>query len=213
MTAALAWRQPWTGRCTGCARDGVEVAPRPDSGERVLCETCAQRASARARQQRLASSPPSSETNLVPRPLSLVPDSAHEAPCAIRQRDAPCATDERESHDEPDVEALLRSHAEGGWTPIPVSLTLPDDALEIDVRVAEFFALVYGLRLSANEDRPVPFACRWVAGHLRVPYRTVHRTLAKLTREGVLLKCGALPGRGQRGTDTYLPGDRGRTGR
>ncbi|MCP9490363.1 MAG: AAA family ATPase [Solirubrobacteraceae bacterium MAG38_C4-C5] len=31
----------WTGRCTGCHRDGVEVSPSRDHFERVLCERCA----------------------------------------------------------------------------------------------------------------------------------------------------------------------------
>lgn len=33
----------WTGRCTGCHLDAVEVASRREHFERVLCETCAAR--------------------------------------------------------------------------------------------------------------------------------------------------------------------------
>lgn len=32
---------PWTGRCTDCDRDAVEVASRREHGERVLCAACA----------------------------------------------------------------------------------------------------------------------------------------------------------------------------
>jgi hypothetical protein len=33
----------WTGYCTGCNRDGLEVSPRASHHERVLCDSCATR--------------------------------------------------------------------------------------------------------------------------------------------------------------------------
>lgn len=41
MTVATVKR--WTGRCVGCDREDVEVAPRPVHGERMLCDSCADR--------------------------------------------------------------------------------------------------------------------------------------------------------------------------
>lgn len=73
--------------------------------------------------------------------------------------------------------------------------------------VAGFFAKVYSLRLEGGDERPVPFACEWVANHLGMSRMTVWRALRILEAEGLIKKMDPLPGRGKKGVDTYLPGD------
>jgi hypothetical protein len=82
---------------------------------------------------------------------------------------------------------------------------LPEDATQDMRRVAEFYRLVRGLRLGAGDDRPVPFACGWVAGHLGIPKITVWRALQRLAACGVLVQSDTLPGRGKRGTHVWEP--------
>jgi hypothetical protein len=72
--------------------------------------------------------------------------------------------------------------------------------------VAEFYVLVRGLRLAVGDDRAVPFATAWVGWHLDWSKITVWRALRRLVEAGVLLEPVALPGRGKRGTHSYLPG-------
>jgi len=104
---------------------------------------------------------------------------------------------------------LLREEAAGRLAPEPVVLpSLPNGSSVFAARVADFFALVRGLRLAAGDDRPVPFAAGWVAAKLGVPKKTAHRALCRLADAGVLVQVGALPGRsGRRGTHLWLAGD------
>jgi hypothetical protein len=68
-------------------------------------------------------------------------------------------------------------------------------------------ALVYGLRLAACDDRPVPYAAGWAAKRLGCSRPTVWRALRWLVAAGVLEDCGELAARGKgNGTKTYLPG-------
>ena len=113
-----------------------------------------------------------------------------------------------------EVEALLTAHTEGrGLAPLPVELpSLPQSRSEAMPRVAEFFVLVYGLRLAAGDERPVPFACGWIAQKLGLEKQTAYRLRCQLVEAGVIVKAETMPGRqgsdGQirRGTDCYLPG-------
>lgn len=209
MTATTDWRAPWVGRCTGCFREGITVAPRPERGERVLCDRCAPAS-------RTQPAPPSvpqpfSKTNLVPRSSFLVPDeppcptARQGSPCPIDGDEPPCPTSSVDGDDEPEVEGLLKLYRAGRLRPVAVQLAVPDQALPVERRVAQFFGLVHGLRLAAGDDRPVPFACRWVGAQLSLPRQTVSRTLHSLVDDGVLRKCPPLPGRQRRGTATFLP--------
>lgn len=90
---------------------------------------------------------------------------------------------------------------------MPVALpSLPEPVSLVVARVAEFYALVRGLRLSMEDDRPVPFACGWVAEKIGVRKVAVWRARNRLVEAGVLVHAGTLPGRGKRGTDLFLPG-------
>ena len=105
-----------------------------------------------------------------------------------------------------EVEELLALYKRGGVEPVVVELRpVQDGAPEVVRRVAVFFALIAGLRLAAGDDRPVPFACGWVGERLDVPKLTVWRTRKRLVQLGVLEHVGALPGRGKRGTDLFVP--------
>jgi hypothetical protein len=99
-----------------------------------------------------------------------------------------------------DIPAIVewRLHKDGHTGPVE----LPPKVQE----VADFFAKVYSLRLKDGEDRPVPFACRWVGGYLGMSEGAVWRALRILESEGVLKRMDPLPGRGKKGVDTYLPG-------
>jgi hypothetical protein len=113
-----------------------------------------------------------------------------------------------EDAEEPEVEGLLRLHAEGKFEPVPVELPeLPEGAKVPVQTVAEFFKLVVGLRLAAGDDREVPFAGRWVAAKVGLPHKTVARALNDLAASGVLVPAGEMPGRaGSRGTSLFAPG-------
>lgn len=109
---------------------------------------------------------------------------------------------------DPEGSALLRLHAAGKISPLPVALPpLPAAASPAMVDVAEFYRLMRGLRLAADDPRDVPFAQRWVAREVGWPPATVHRVLGKLVEHGVLLPGEELPARTYgRGTQCYRPG-------
>jgi hypothetical protein len=97
-------------------------------------------------------------------------------------------------------------HEAGGIEPVPVWLPpLPEGAPPGVRCVYEFYELVYGLRSWAADDRPVPFACGWVAKKLGIPKTTAWRALKVLVGAGVLEHAGQMPARGKRGTDLYSP--------
>jgi hypothetical protein len=110
--------------------------------------------------------------------------------------------------EEPEVEQLLKLHAKAPLVSRPlVSLPpLPEGSSDAMRRVADLYALVRGVREWAGDDRPVPFACGWVAEKTGLPKPTVHRALRLLVDAEVLDLVGAMPGRGARGTHLYGPG-------
>ncbi|HUR86943.1 MAG TPA: hypothetical protein VMY78_16540 [Solirubrobacteraceae bacterium] len=72
--------------------------------------------------------------------------------------------------------------------------------------MAEFYALLLGLRLWAGDARDVPFACGWVAHKLGLPQITVWRALQTLKAARVLEQVGELPRPGKRAAHLYAPG-------
>lgn len=107
-----------------------------------------------------------------------------------------------------EVEALLSAHQAGRRTPVEIELPpVPESRSTALAEVAEFFRLVYGLRVAAGEERAVPFAAGWIAAKLGLEKQTAYRLRCQLVASGVLVKARPLPGRdGKRGTDTFLPG-------
>ncbi len=107
-----------------------------------------------------------------------------------------------------ELDALLVCHAQGTLEPLPVDLPeLPVDAPPLARLVVEDMALLFGLRLAALDDRPVPVSCRWQADRLRLHYKSVNRMHRYLVEVGVLRSVGAMPSRGgKRGTRLYAPG-------
>lgn len=106
----------------------------------------------------------------------------------------------------PEVEQLLALCREGKIEPVSVPLrSLPEDAPALALAVASFIELVYGLRLAAGEDRPLPLAARWVGSKVGIPKSSAHRALRILEAAGVLDRRGSLPGQGKRGTALYAP--------
>jgi hypothetical protein len=107
----------------------------------------------------------------------------------------------------PEVEWLISEFAAGRLEPVSVRLPpLPPCSSPIVPRVAEFFQIVHGLRLTVLDDRPVPFACGRVADYLQVPKATAWRAINALVAARTLVPDEPLPPRGARGTATYLPG-------
>lgn len=137
-------------------------------------------------------------------PLATAP-SLGESPCPLSL--VPCATAAvSQAPVEPEVDHLVRLHREGRFEPKAVELPdLPADATDSMRVVAADFALVRGLRLAAGDDRAVPYAVRWVAARVGLPYRTVARSLKRLEEAGVLVRADAMPGRGSRGTQLWAP--------
>jgi hypothetical protein len=102
---------------------------------------------------------------------------------------------------------LLNEYAAGHIEPVLVELPpLPDRATPPMQDMAAFFALVRGLRLWACDERPLPFACGWVAAKLGLNKQTAWRVRHALVEAGVLVHGETLPGRDKRGTWSFLPG-------
>lgn len=119
-------------------------------------------------------------------------------------KDTPPSLTENE---QPEVEQLLDLAAANRLEPVPVLLPpLPDDATETMREVADFFALVHGVRLYAGMEPEVPFACGWVGSKIGRPKPSVHRALRQLEASGVLRCTGSLPGRRKRGTRLWARG-------
>lgn len=86
---------------------------------------------------------------------------------------------------------MLRWHAAGSPEDVkPAQLPpLPDEASATMRRVAEFYALVLGLRRWADMPDPdsAPFAVDWIARKLGLPSVSVSRALTKLNAAGVIV--------------------------
>lgn len=124
-----------------------------------------------------------------------------EAPTGCRSEPLPLSSAHEES--ESLGNALLADHARGALRPVPVQL--PDDLPSACAKVAEFVALVVGLRLSCGDDRPAPLGREWVADHVGLSPATTERALHYLDRRGWLTREGNMPARrpGRRGTALY----------
>jgi hypothetical protein len=112
-----------------------------------------------------------------------------------RPRPCPCNTEDQE----PEVRWLLRQHREGHQDPVAIVLPGLAGASKTGRLVAEFFALVYGLRLSVDDARPVPLSARFVGEHTGLHWVTANRALNGLCEAKVLRHCDPLPPRGGRG--------------
>lgn len=114
-----------------------------------------------------------------------------------------------EVDDGAEVEGLYRLYLAGQFEPLQVSFPVtplkPSPAMRA---VLDDFAVIYGLRLAAEDDRPVAYGAEWAAARIGLPVRTVRRVLGRLVELGVLESCGELPARQRRGngTRTYRPG-------
>lgn len=143
----------------------------------------------------------------VPHTSSLVPSSTGGERAASSTPAAPPSSTEAPSSTEPEVEHLLRMYRDGRLEPARVDLPpVPDELPESCHRVAEFYALVRGVRLWAGDDRPVPLACGWAAEKLGLGKITVWRARRTLVAAGVLAEGDPLPARGKRATETFEPG-------
>lgn len=196
----MSGRSDAPGECGRCTRvlPGVLVDPSEDQPG-WLCHGCAEALAqgSRGEEQGTAGS----------EDCGVVAGSAR-ASGAEQGQDAEQA-DAAEVAGEPEVEELLRLAAAGDLQPVAVELPpLPPGSSPAVRKVAEFFALVRGLRLAVCDQRDVPFAGRWVARYVGLPERSVYRVLEVLRAAGVLERAGSLP-RGPRrsyGTALYVPG-------
>lgn len=97
---------------------------------------------------------------------------------------------------------LLADHAKGLLPPVPIAL--PDEVPTWARPVAEFVALVIGLRLTVGEARPSPFGQEWVAGYVGCSPATASRALGKLADIGFTTVEAPMPARGKpQGTAVY----------
>ena len=103
---------------------------------------------------------------------------------------------------------LLVDHAQGRLEPVPIPI--PATVVAWARPVAEFVALVIGLRLTVGDRRPSPFGSAWVAGHVGCSQPTAHRALVTLASKeiGFTVAEEPMPGRnGRKGTAVYgIPG-------
>ncbi len=110
----------------------------------------------------------------------------------------------------PEVEELLEQYRAGTLSPVRVELPpLPPSASEPMRQVADFYALVAGLRRAVCDERDVPFAGRWVARHTGLPERSAFRVIIALAGSGIIERTGRLEPLLDRreGTALYAPGE------
>jgi hypothetical protein len=101
---------------------------------------------------------------------------------------------------------LLRDHDAGLLKPVDVELgELPAGASKAMRDVAADVRLLLGLRLAADEDRPLPYSTRFCAQRCGLRnHREASRVLHQLVQAGVLERAGELKPRGQPfGTKLY----------
>jgi hypothetical protein len=105
----------------------------------------------------------------------------------------------------PDLAGLEAAERRGDLHSVPVMLgDLPDDA-SADMRaVAEDFAKVRGLYLSAGEQRPTPYSARFCATRLGWDKMRAHRAIRALVAADVIATAGQLDSRGAHGRGTGL---------
>jgi hypothetical protein len=182
-------------RCEGCGAAAVAIHRATDDGA-WLCECCF---TARPATDEAVAPPPAS-------PLSSEtgsPRSSFLVPCPTE------APPSRENGELGEVEQLLLEYAAGRWAGVRVVLPpLPVSATPAMCGVAEFFALVLGMRRSVGLPEEVPCAVRWVGRHVGLPRASVSRALAALVAHGVLVRAEPLKAlRYPRGTQCYRAGD------
>jgi hypothetical protein len=113
--------------------------------------------------------------------------------------------------EEPELYALLRDYQEGKIQPADVRLgKLPDGAGRLMRAAADDMRLLMGLRLSVDEDRPLPYAASFAAKRIGLgdDKRRASRVLDRLVRAGVVECVGTLPrhpGGPPNGTKLYAP--------
>lgn len=104
---------------------------------------------------------------------------------------------------------LIVAYEAGELSPEPVRLgPLPSRARRLMRAAAADMALLMGLRLAVDEDRPLPYASRLAAERLGLgdDKARAHRVIRSLVRAGVVIEAGALAGRkGLDGMKLYAP--------
>lgn len=123
----------------------------------------------------------------------------------------PCSSRPKPSKAEPaPVDTLLARFDAGEIAgPLAELPPLPPDASGVARKVAAFYAKVLTVRRWGEVTDPdeVAFALSWVAEKTGEHRTSVHNALKRLVEWGVLVKVGAMPGRGgRRGTHLYAPG-------
>jgi hypothetical protein len=111
---------------------------------------------------------------------------------------------------EPEIYDLLRRHQHGLLHPLPAGLgSLPANATESLRLVAEDMALLIGLRLAVDEDRPLLYSasfCAWRMGWAlpdgQPDKKRAARVIRRLVDAGVIAWVGVMP---RSGTYTYAP--------
>jgi hypothetical protein len=110
------------------------------------------------------------------------------------------------SHETPEVYDLLERHRLGLLSPVPVCLgAMPPHASDSMRQVADDIALLVGLRLAVDEDRPLMYStsfCAWRMGWQLASgdpdKRRASRVINKLIDAGVIELAGEMPRTGTR---------------
>jgi hypothetical protein len=149
--------------CAHCGTALCDIA-WSQTASALVCRGCHERAAKTAKRQgsQLLGEQPSS----LPASRSPKPSTLHPQPFTLDSLGS-------QNAEQPEVEWLLDQHAQGRLDPVPVHLPLPDELPEIARKIADFYRVVRGLRLTVPDDRPVPFASRWVGAKLDIPKATV----------------------------------------
>jgi hypothetical protein len=107
---------------------------------------------------------------------------------------------------EAETDELLKRHEAGLLVPHPILLgSMPEGATESMRLVAEDIALLLGLRIAVDDDRPLMYSTRFCASRMgwkltsgEWDKRRASRVLTKLMSAGVIRHVGDMPGSGTR---------------